>query len=499
MEVSGRKTCEQGSKGYIENVCKPCEDDCKNTAADGWCRQCEEYMCSTCFRHHRKGKFCKDHELLDHRNSGSVPQKASASDKGLEKCRQHFKKLIKFYCPTHGQVGCGDCMVLEHKACNVVYIPDKAIIFKDSKEFENVLKDIESCSNQIEECLSSIQTNRKVTETVYEQFIEDAEAFRDEIVNHVNKLTSDICNQVADIKSNNDDSLSMLEKEALVIRHEISSTKEMLESQRNQPNKLFVTSIQLQQKLRSIKKKMDATEDQNKAEAYNFKRSEQIESAMVKCNLIGLIQRSTSCDEVDAGKREHSSLIPEKAIKQETVNVSKAQSLLDRKLRTDNIHVDGDHLSFTHDNALQDDNGVYIRDVKMTNGSYFEVKIIRSGGNDSSVGIGLVPKDYPEQYFPGWGKSSVGYHTDDGCVFIENTSGGELLGQPCRKNDTIGCGITSKTLLGVNVFFAINGRKVGEKFLRTRRSLYPAVALDTSGQKVKVSFDALVPSFQTTE
>ncbi|XP_053384021.1 tripartite motif-containing protein 45-like isoform X2 [Mercenaria mercenaria] len=415
MDVPGRKFLgEKGSEEFVDKPCKPCEDEGKYTAANGLCQECEENMCSTCFRHHKKGKFCKDHVLLDHRYSGSIPKEIIASDEGLGKCQQHLKELIKFYCPTHEQVGCGDCIILEHKTCKVEYIPDKATVFKDSRDFETVVNNVKSCSNQSQECLSAIQTNRNVVEAVHAKFIVDAEAFRDEIVNHVYNLTSNICDQATDIKSKTIDIFGILEKDAFDISHEISSIEETLLSQQDQPNKLFVTSVQIKQKLESLKEKLDESKKKNKTTEYIFQRDEQLKSALMQCDGLGVIQRcSGKEDEIDA-KLENMLLTSEKEVKQATVNIPKVQPLLDRKLRIDNIHADGDHLSFIRGNPLGNVNGVYIGDIKMTNGCHFEVEIINSGGMDGSIGIGIVPEDYPKNAFPGWRQCSAGYHSDDG-------------------------------------------------------------------------------------
>lgn len=48
----------------------------------------------------------------------------------------------------------------------------------------------------------------------------------------------------------------------------------------------------------------------------------------------------------------------------------------------------------------------------------FSVKILNSG-QEGCIAIGLVPDDYPPDNQPGWQKRSIGYHADDGGIFIE--------------------------------------------------------------------------------
>ncbi|XP_053388137.1 tripartite motif-containing protein 45-like isoform X1 [Mercenaria mercenaria] len=291
MAVSGRRhTYGLGSEEYVEISCKPCKDDGKNTAANGWCQECDEHMCSICFKHHRKGKFCKDHVLLDHRYSDSAKTNTSAPDDDMEKCPEHRKELVKFYCQTHDQVGCGDCMILEHKTCQVKYISDKAKAFKDSKELRDVEKDVENCSIQIQECLSEIQTNKNATETVHAKFICDLEAFRDEIVKNINRLTADMRDQATDIKTKDASAIGQIEQEAFDIKTEISSMEETLQSHKNQPNRLFAATVLLRNKLKNTKQKIAEIKKKNRTEEYVFLRDSNIESAMVKSSAIGLIQ-----------------------------------------------------------------------------------------------------------------------------------------------------------------------------------------------------------------
>lgn len=49
--------------------------------------------------------------------------------------------------------------------------------------------------------------------------------------------------------------------------------------------------------------------------------------------------------------------------------------------------------------------------VKLCGNFYVEIVAF---GDDGSIGIGLVPFDYPFGNQPGWKDGSIGYHADDG-------------------------------------------------------------------------------------
>ena len=54
--------------------------------------------------------------------------------------------------------------------------------------------------------------------------------------------------------------------------------------------------------------------------------------------------------------------------------------------------------------------------------------------------IFLPLQDYPKHRHPGWNKGSIGYHADDGKIFI-GSGVGDPFGPRCHKGDRMGCGI----------------------------------------------------------
>ena len=70
---------------------------------------------------------------------------------------------------------------------------------------------------------------------------------------------------------------------------------------------------------------------------------------------------------------------------------------------------------------------------------YFEIQIL-SSGSKGAIAIGLAKATYPLHRHPGWNPGAIGYHADDGCVFVERGKG-EQFGPTCSDGDTMGCGI----------------------------------------------------------
>jgi hypothetical protein len=70
---------------------------------------------------------------------------------------------------------------------------------------------------------------------------------------------------------------------------------------------------------------------------------------------------------------------------------------------------------------------------------YFELEIL-NGGSLGAIAIGVGRSSYPLHSHPGWSVGSVGYHADDGKLFVEIGRGQEF-GPSCAEGDRMGCGL----------------------------------------------------------
>lgn len=107
-------------------------------------------------------------------------------------------------------------------------------------------------------------------------------------------------------------------------------------------------------------------------------------------------------------------------------------------------------VKFLGENTVLEYNGTtpdQVQDVGMAQAKYplsptnhyFELQIL-SHGDKGSIAIGVAKATYPLHRHPGWNPGAVGYHADDGKVFVERGQG-EPFGPTCTDGDTMGCGI----------------------------------------------------------
>ncbi|KAI1280508.1 SPRY domain-containing protein 3 [Halotydeus destructor] len=148
--------------------------------------------------------------------------------------------------------------------------------------------------------------------------------------------------------------------------------------------------------------------------------------------------------------------------------------------------------------------------VKQDSCDYFEVEIL-DPGLLCEIAIGVVPWNHPLDQLPGYSAGSVGYHAGDGRVYLGHQRG-DVVGNKCIAGDKIGCGVRIEKSLGgqrnrmkienvfssmpnlkLRVFFTFNGNEIASASLSPlllRGGLYPALALGSPGEEVKLSLNA---------
>lgn len=115
---------------------------------------------------------------------------------------------------------------------------------------------------------------------------------------------------------------------------------------------------------------------------------------------------------------------------------------------------------------------------------YFEMRV-EDSRPETVLSIGMTTRPYPLFRMPGWNRYSVGYHSDDGCKFLDDATGGQDYGPSWGNGDTVGCGYEPET---GHVFFTLNGHMVGTAFSSAARNAYYASIGSDGPATVHVNF-----------
>ncbi|XP_045206890.2 E3 ubiquitin-protein ligase TRIM33-like isoform X2 [Mercenaria mercenaria] len=246
MEVSGRKT--HGASGGQpsaedgEIFCQPCSSDDDWVVAMGYCKNCNEYFCAACLKVHRKQSVSRNHVILE----GKIMPKFLVPEVDVEPCSElcakHTNEIVKFYCSSHDIIGCGDCMVLEHKACKVDRIQDISNGYFNGQEHTRLVETVEKFLQNLEDlgaCKQMAEEDMKATHT---KALADIRAFRKEVNIYLGKAEGEIMAEVNNRNAENGKKISQLETDKNSVQNEIKELSEKLKLQSNKANELFVAA-----------------------------------------------------------------------------------------------------------------------------------------------------------------------------------------------------------------------------------------------------------------
>ncbi|XP_045215641.2 E3 ubiquitin-protein ligase TRIM33-like isoform X2 [Mercenaria mercenaria] len=291
MQVGGKTVSDKFS-------CFLCKDHGKDTPAVGFCIQCGDFICHKCFDNHKKWKLARKHILTDSDKHKQTKGNYECSD-DFDVCAKHDNETIKFYCPSHEFVGCGDCMVLEHKPCAVEYVRNKAKVFKDSQEFKQLVEGISKNLEDVNLLESSVKLNKTQIKDINDKFIEDVETFKDEIIANVKKQSDEIIKEAENIKAENTKQMDVLEEKCGRVSKDLASLTQKVDLLSDKPNKLFVSSLQLKETMKDIDDQLEEMNKRNVIENYHFIRDGQIE-----CTKLGSLHKDDKLGKEEACKNE---------------------------------------------------------------------------------------------------------------------------------------------------------------------------------------------------
>lgn len=101
------------------------------------------------------------------------------------------------------------------------------------------------------------------------------------------------------------------------------------------------------------------------------------------------------------------------------------------------------------------------------------------------MAIGLIGKDFNvNNKIPGWETNSIGYHSDDGNIFVSKTQG-DPYGPTFNSGDFVGCCVD---FINKIVFFTKNGEILKNVIFEVNYELFPAVGMRKNNQSIVANF-----------
>ncbi|XP_053391557.1 E3 ubiquitin-protein ligase TRIM33-like [Mercenaria mercenaria] len=301
MAVSGRKGADfqssisKGSAEDFDHGCEPCMAISQQIEAHGFCVDCQEHLCKNCFSYHQRLKANKHHHLVNKDNMAKHAVRKE-SDVCTEKCQVHKKEVIKFFCPKHEALGCNDCIVLNRRACDIDYIPDKCAGIGDSAEFRELLRELDQKVNEADNVLKQASNREKELDFCYDKLLKEIKMFRIEINDHLDQLQKQIQTD-ADKKKSRD---KQAVKKVLETCTNISSDTKQLQSRlqdykaSQQNGQLYIIMKQAKSELKSDEiKEADRSLEKTNMQ-YTFDQNQDLTNMLSSQDAFGKLSLSSS-------------------------------------------------------------------------------------------------------------------------------------------------------------------------------------------------------------
>lgn len=282
MEVDGKLGKCLDEKDNIDNVCEPCLEDGQTVKADGFCRECVQQMCSTCFKHHLRAKPCKHHVLVD------TTDGSSGLLRNVEICQDHGER-VKFYCKQHAKVGCAECMLLQHNGCTLDQIKDLAKNFKEGKQLKEIKKQIEDLHTATDNNASMVDDSSKRSDRNIDDVVKDVKTFRKEIEEAIAKSETKLISELETKREYIKALYSALIKKNESAKSDVDAVKQMLNTEYFGETALFINTVNLKPQILALEANVADIRAKTKVHVVAFKRDEEIKQVINTTDCLGII------------------------------------------------------------------------------------------------------------------------------------------------------------------------------------------------------------------
>ena len=171
-----------GSEEVYAHVCDACQDDNILRKAEGYCKNCPEYLCIKCIHLHKSVRLTRSHEIIDVTDDidDVIGQLADTTIED-DVCLDHGKSPIDKYCKNHDEVGCDMCVTLSHNKCDTESISHTLRTFNDTK-WNNTMTELKKAISRFTQSRSDTEKAEKNAIKEYKSFLDRQKIPRKHII-----------------------------------------------------------------------------------------------------------------------------------------------------------------------------------------------------------------------------------------------------------------------------------------------------------------------------
>ncbi|XP_060566559.1 uncharacterized protein LOC132725439 isoform X1 [Ruditapes philippinarum] len=262
MEVPGKQqpkktlSVSQGSAEDFLLFCIPCDRDGVRVPAKGYCSTCKEHLCDTCYKHHKKQTPSRHHILLDQDSMPTTPSVPIVKDE-FDSCDDHEDEKLKFYCKDHDIVVCSVCVTLNHRLCNVEYIPKLSKHILDSEELNEIMAEMKALEDNYKSQIKRVKDEMKAISKNHDDVIKAIHQFRKEINTRLDKMEKHVFKEADNILLKQQTKLNDLSTGVHEITDKLTEKRNQLDNliQRKCLDKLFVEMKETKKRVEEMRMK----------------------------------------------------------------------------------------------------------------------------------------------------------------------------------------------------------------------------------------------------
>ena len=276
---------DQGSDQVIDRWCETCFDDTKTKIdVNGFCSECNAFLCSTCVSIHKKLMCFLNHKIL---RGTRMPKSFAEKPVKYSECKLHDDKVNDRYCLDHHKMICSECLTQDHRRCNVQTISSlcKDIGADDIKRFQMVVNEIKT--NLID---TSSELKDNATYLIEEKsiMIKEAERTRDMMISKANELfdksVSIITEQCEKRRSELETTVSTLAEEIEYLQENIDNLNKTLSTTFDQ--NMFIKMQQIVNNTQKCKRDIDHLVSRTNKSEFTFDSSKCMNN-ILNCESLG--------------------------------------------------------------------------------------------------------------------------------------------------------------------------------------------------------------------
>jgi len=256
-EVDGRSPSVANCGTTQPKTCSACPD----AKATSFCVDCHEYLCQGCTNYHHRLNVLKDHKLLTGANfpSGDPPVSQDHKKDISEKCIDHPRKEIQFYCDKHDALCCIACSVLNHEHCTKLNIPDIAGEYKSGQELQGLHYGINDTEQLVVKSIVEVEECLKAVETLNVDELEKLQKYKAKIIEYLDRREEELR---AEMQQYHDQDVTLLQEllgKFKTCHSVVSDMKEKLNSHEKDLVELFIAAKRAHNHLSKLQSSLQET------------------------------------------------------------------------------------------------------------------------------------------------------------------------------------------------------------------------------------------------